>query len=187
MQWCWWAPGRIPVGSAAWTRWPPGSRVAEAALSEVVGVTGTVVGVGGPRQSLDQAQDSYLDASRAAQIGASFGLPDRVVRWDRLGVYRGLHAIASMGVQPADMQAGFERLLGEKDGQALLDTVECYLNLGGHVQDAAARLNLHRTSLYYRLDRVQRMVGVDLQNGVERLGFHLAIMLERLRCNTAGR
>lgn len=163
------------------------SAAADASLTDLPGVSSTVVGVGAPRATLDLSQDSYLDASRAAQIGASFALPDPVVRWDRLGVYRGLHAIASMGVEPADMQAGFERLLSEKDGQALLDTVECYLNLGGHVQDAAAQLNLHRTSLYYRLDRVQRIVGVDLQNGVERLGFHLAIMLQRLRCNTAAK
>jgi len=158
---------------------------AEHSLSSVPGVASAVVGVGGPRATLDLAQDSYLDASRAAQIGASFELPGPVIRWDRLGVYRGLHAIASTGVQPADMQAGFERLLREKDGKELLETVECYLNLGGHVQDAAAHLNLHRTSLYYRLDRIQRIVGVDLKNGVERLGFHLAIMLERLRSNSA--
>jgi hypothetical protein len=161
------------------------STAADQCLASVPGVASAVIGVGGPRTSLDQAQDSYLDASRAAQIGASFDLPGSVIRWDKLGVYRGLHAIASTGVQPADMQAGFERLLREKDGRELLDTVECYLNLGGHVQDAAAQLNLHRTSLYYRLDRIQRIVGVDLKNGVERLGFHLAIMLERMRSNTA--
>ncbi|WP_157802808.1 PucR family transcriptional regulator [Compostimonas suwonensis] len=152
----------------------------ENVVDVVPGVSSVVVGVGSSSASLHEAQLSYEDALRAAQIGASFGITERVVRWDQLGVYRGLYTIASLGIQSTDFQAGFERIMLERDGQALLDTAECYLNLGCRVQDAAARLNLHRTSLYHRLGRIERILGIDLQNGVERLGLHLAIMLMKI-------
>ena len=154
--------------------------LAERAAADLPSVSRVVVGVGRARPVPDQAQDSYLEACRAARIAVSFQLESPVVHWDRLGVYRGLFTIAHNGVQPEDLQTGISPLLGEKDGEALLDTLECYLNLGGNVQRAAAQLNLHRTSLYYRLDRIQRITGVDLQDGVQRLGLHLAVLLERM-------
>lgn len=170
-------PGRFPLVEKTAQQLV---HAADKHLTPLPGVASTMVGVGGTRLSLDQAQGSYTDATSAAEIGASFDLPERVVQWDSLGAYRGLYSIASLGVAPSHIQSGFERLLAEKDGDVLVKTAECYLNLGCRVQDAAAQLNLHRTSLYYRLERIERIVGIDLRDGVERLGLHLALMLARI-------
>ncbi|WP_245645227.1 helix-turn-helix domain-containing protein [Pseudonocardia acaciae] len=37
--------------------------------------------------------------------------------------------------------------------------METYLDLGGNAQATATRLNLHRSSLYYRLDRIAELPG----------------------------
>ncbi|GAA3588064.1 hypothetical protein GCM10022198_09550 [Klugiella xanthotipulae] len=149
-------------------------------LATLPGVDRVIVGIGEGHDRLDRAQESYTNACRATQIAVAFDVPDRIVHWGRLGVYRSVYSIAAHGVQASDVQAGLAALLSEKDGRTLLKTAECYLNLGCRVQDAAAQLNLHRTSLYYRLERIERIVGVDLQDGVQRLGLHLAIMLTRI-------
>ena len=44
----------------------------------------------------------------------------------------------------------------------------------------AAALWPHRTSLYYRLRRIEDLAGVDLSRGADRLLCHLALRLARL-------
>ncbi|WP_127792360.1 CdaR family transcriptional regulator [Agromyces sp. LHK192] len=145
------------------------------------------VSIGGSRSSLAAARSSAAEAERADRIADSFALPDPVIAWDRLGIHRGLDQVAAAGLVPADFQAGLDRLSAERDGRMLLDTAEAYLALGGRVQDTAARLNLHRTSLYHRLGRLEKILGIDLQNGVERLGLHLAILLMKVEHTASDR
>jgi hypothetical protein len=49
-----------------------------------------------------------------------------------------------------------------------------------HVKSTAAELWLHRTSLYYRLRRIEEVAGVDLNRGEDRLLCHVALRLSRL-------
>ncbi|SIO29949.1 DNA-binding transcriptional regulator, PucR family [Agromyces cerinus subsp. cerinus] len=134
------------------------------------------VAVGG-EASVVAARESYREARRALGIAASFRLAPRVLHWDRLGVYRGLDSAAAAGLRSGDFQPGLERLAAERDGDVLIDTLTSYLAAAGHVQTAAARLGVHRTSLYNRLNRAQRILGIDLDDGLDRLGVHISLLL----------
>lgn len=134
------------------------------------------VGVGG-EAPVASARTSYREARRALGIARSFGLVDPVVHWERLGVYRGLDAAAARGLRSGDFQPGLDRVAAERDGRVLLETIACYLDAAGHVQQAAARLQVHRTSLYNRIARVERILGIDLGSGLDRLALHLALLL----------
>jgi DNA-binding PucR family transcriptional regulator len=68
----------------------------------------------------------------------------------------------------------------------LLQTLETYLDLAGDVQRTAARLNLHRSSLYYRLDRIAGLLASDLSSGFVRLELHLALKSRRAARRTWG-
>ena len=45
---------------------------------------------------------------------------------------------------------------------------------------AANALSMHRATLYRRLERVEEITGMDLQNGDDRLLAHLGLRLHRL-------
>ncbi|MCZ9336203.1 helix-turn-helix domain-containing protein, partial [Streptomyces sp. TRM76130] len=45
----------------------------------------------------------------------------------------------------------------------------------------AAELGIHRQTLYYRLTRVERLTGLDLDDGEDRLLLHMALKAHRLR------
>ena len=62
----------------------------------------------------------------------------------------------------------------------MVETLETYLDVAGNAQLTAERLNLHRTSLYYRLQRVEQLADTDLKNGLERLALHLTIKIARM-------
>jgi DNA-binding PucR family transcriptional regulator len=48
------------------------------------------------------------------------------------------------------------------------------------VAEAAEQLALHRASLYYRLKKIEDIVGIDLRSGDDRLAAHLSLKALRL-------
>ncbi|GAA4571992.1 PucR family transcriptional regulator [Planotetraspora kaengkrachanensis] len=137
--------------------------------------TPVLVGIGRSRPSLTGAAESYTEALHAAEVAAKVPELGRSVEWARLGVYRMLTR-----VPPDDLHPGLERLLGDDQHLPLLETLEIYLDLAGSALEASRRLRLHRTSLYYRLQRVEALAETDLTDGGERLSLHLSLKLARL-------
>lgn len=64
--------------------------------------------------------------------------------------------------------------------QELLRTLEAYLAHSGRKAEAARALHLTRQSLYLRLDRLERLLGVDLEDPDVVLALHLAVRALRL-------
>jgi len=65
-------------------------------------------------------------------------------------------------------------------GEAAQAAVGLLYDSEGNAHATAERLQLHRTTLYYRLQRVEQLAGTDLKDGHERLCLHLALKLARL-------
>ena len=62
----------------------------------------------------------------------------------------------------------------------LVETLEAYLREGGAGSAAAKALHIHRTTLYYRLDRVREITGLDLDDGDVRMALQLGLGAHRL-------
>jgi len=62
----------------------------------------------------------------------------------------------------------------------LLPTLEAFCAHGGHKSETARALHLGRQALYYRLARIEELLGADLDDEDTRLGVHLAIRATRL-------
>jgi PucR C-terminal helix-turn-helix domain len=129
-----------------------------------------VVGVGSTQASLALAATSYVEATHASLVASRVPGFAPVAYWESLGVYRMLAAVPVEAVHP-----GVLRLSPE-----LVATLETYLDLAGSAVETAKALRLHRTSLYYRLQKVAEVTGASLKNGDERLTLHLSLKLARL-------
>jgi DNA-binding PucR family transcriptional regulator len=75
---------------------------------------------------------------------------------------------------------GAEVLAGQPRAD-LMTTARVVLDLGGDIAAAAEALHLHRTTLYYRLDRIRELTGVDLRDGSGRTDLQLALWLAAYR------
>lgn len=134
-----------------------------------------VVGIGRTRSYLADAAGSYREARHAATVAAMVPGHGPSAAWETLGVYRMLAEIP-----PGELHPGLERLMADPQHRPLLETLETYLDLAGNVADTAKQLRLHRTSLYYRLQRLESLAETNLRSGEERLTLHLSLKLARL-------
>jgi sugar diacid utilization regulator len=138
------------------------------------------IGVGGTQHLVAGLPESYSQAAVAVRMAQMVKRLGSVVLWDRTGPL-GLVARMLDGRDPHPLLPRCVRdLLADPDGRSLLETVETYLRHGGDVRVSAEALHLHRASLYKRLRRVERIAGIDLSCGPERLELHLGLQLWRL-------
>jgi PucR C-terminal helix-turn-helix domain len=99
--------------------------------------------------------------------------------WDGLGAWR-LVVEAPENLSIADVHPGAE-ILASQTHTDLVTTARTVLDHGGDVAGAAMALHLHRTTVYYRLSRIQKLTGVDLRDGMARIDLQLALWLGAYR------
>lgn len=145
------------------------------------GLEKVTAGVGGVKHSLAEAVDSYREGQIACR--ASILDPSRYgisVFWDDLGLDRLLLQLPLDKLTPNDLPPGVQRLLAAPNGRELAATLESYLDSGGEIQRTAQRLSIHRSTLYYRLDRIREVTGCVLTDGATRLDLHAGLRVARL-------
>lgn len=153
--------------------WPlPGSMSAH-----VVGSRARAATSGGPMPlaELGEAVRRAAAARRAVAAGARLD----AVSWDALGAWRFI-AEAPDSLTVAQVHPGAEALLGQPRDD-LTTTARVVLDHGGEVAPAAEELHVHRTTLYYRLNRITELTGVDLRSGAGRTSLQMALWLAAYR------
>lgn len=128
-----------------------------------------------PLRELREAVRRARLTRRAIAAGAT---PDPAT-WDGLGGWR-LVVEAPDSLAIADVHPGAEALAAQTRTD-LMATARVVLDSGGDIAASATALHLHRTTLYYRLDRIQELTGVDLRDGRTRTDLQLALWLAAYR------
>ncbi|MCG5212573.1 helix-turn-helix domain-containing protein [Streptosporangium sp. KLBMP 9127] len=136
---------------------------------------GTAAGTGGPRHDPGEAWRSWREARQALSVAERVTAFAPVASWPELGVYRMLARLPEDDLRELAAEAAV--LLAHPE---LAHTVEIYLDRGGHAQEAAATLGVHRQTLYYRLAKAERLAAADLADGETRLRLHLALKAHRM-------
>jgi hypothetical protein len=137
-----------------------------------------IAGVGDPQRHLTSAVVSYRQALLAARVSASVPGVGDVASWNSLGAFRALVQLPPGERCDSCLDPRLDKLLAA-DGD-LAQTVETYLDLGGDAGRTAEQLNVHRATLYYRLNKAQQLTGANLRDGNDRLALHLSFKLARL-------
>lgn len=149
-------------------------------VTEVLGSDSyCVVGLGSV-QSLGSGIVSYGQARDAVRAAKSLPSFENVVAWEDLGVYALLLRLTPEDLTDAVYPAAIRRLVAADESGLLISTTETFLDHAGSSRQAAEALSIHRTTLYYRLSRIEEVTGLKFQSGNDRLMLHLGVKLIRM-------
>lgn len=143
---------------------------------------GVSAGIGRAYSDLMRLHESYREAEHALRIGTAVYGPASTTAFDDLGVYRLLFHLRDQ----EELRDFCDETIGDlvrydEDHEGhLLTTLDTYLGLQGNVSRAADVLHLHRNGLLYRLNRIQTLARVDLDNPTQRLALQLALLARPL-------
>ncbi|MEU8825524.1 PucR family transcriptional regulator ligand-binding domain-containing protein [Streptomyces sp. NPDC048636] len=136
-----------------------------------------VVSAGSEVADLSRLARSFQQAARVADAAVP-GLPDKPFHeLCDIGLRQLLYALRG----DVRVQEYVERQLGrlvdydERHGTDLLSTLRAYLDAAGNKTVAAKRANLSRQAFYQRLRSIERLLGCDLESGVQRTELHVAL------------
>ncbi|MBE3001939.1 helix-turn-helix domain-containing protein [Nocardiopsis sp. HNM0947] len=155
---------------------PVSGAARRAALLHRVGLD--AIGLGGALHSADGVGVSARQAAYAARVARRVGGSNGEACWDTLGEYR-LFADVGWDLDGvASLHEGAAALVADHR-TPLAATLLAYLEREGDVGVTAEALNVHRTTLYYRIKRAREVLGED-PAGSARFGIHAALRLAEL-------
>ena len=151
------------------------------------------VSVGCRVKLLRNIDAAYKTAERALAIGEAFDIDSVVYSYDNLGVARILYGqkrdVCESYLREVFGNAFFENCLRVQDSEnrsesddELLLTIKMYLKLNQNVTETAKALFVHRNTLNYRIEKFNKLTGLDctrFEDGVRiSIGFMLVNYLE---------
>ncbi|MEH3033524.1 MAG: helix-turn-helix domain-containing protein [Aeromicrobium erythreum] len=149
-------------------------------VREVVGDAPVVTaGAGSSVPDLATAWVSARQAGLAADVARRRG-DGPVAAWERSGPAALLVRVPTDELDVTAVPEALRRLAAADPSGRLLETLRAFLDHAGAGPAAAGALFIHRTTLYYRLDRIREITGVDLDDGTLRLELHLGLLVADL-------
>lgn len=136
----------------------------------------------GLSESLDRPESAprgLQQAAHAIDVGVRIGRAGQVVGHDDLGIYRLLLQIGDMR-QLSDFA---EEVLGELityDATHRLDlvgTLSVYLRELGSLKQTARWLRVHKNTVSYRINRIEELTGLRVNDAEDRLAAHIAVKI----------
>lgn len=125
---------------------------------------------------------SLSQAKRAKQVAEVCGLAGDVVPYDDLGVYALLYLIPG-GEEREQFLRRYMAPLQQADrkgGGRLAETLEMFFRCNGNIKLTSERLYAHYNTIVYRLDKIQSILGVSLDDPEDRLQLQLSLKLGQL-------
>ncbi len=147
------------------------------------------IGIGNACQSSRDYRRGFAEANEALQMGQNLQEESAthaealVTHFNDLGVYRYLYKIAHMD-DLRDIYQEQVTLIDSYDARKntdLLNTLEVYLECAGNLTKTSERLYVHRNTLIQRLERLQSLCEIDLQERANWLTLQIAIKIYKLR------
>lgn len=132
-----------------------------------------------PPARLAQAQDEACQALAAAR---RFSERAGLCVYDELGVLKLLSGVRDRALLDQFLNERIGPLLRHDlhHGPSLMPTLEAWFHENGNLVAAAQRLAVHRNTLTHRVQRIEALCGLTLDNSYDRLDISIALMIWRL-------
>ncbi len=150
--------------------------VQETLMEEVVQTVS--IGIGEEKHTLATLGESYAEAKLAMQVGRMFHPEQSIHAFQRLMLERFLMNV------PREESTHYHAMLFNRKTSKLfndemLQTIEMFFRKDLNLSDTARQLFIHRNTLVYRLDKVQKQTGLDLRHFDDAVTFKILYELKK--------
>ncbi|MBQ3668843.1 MAG: helix-turn-helix domain-containing protein [Clostridia bacterium] len=138
------------------------------------------IGIGETKHSLSKLHESLNEARKAISIGRTFHPKEQIFNYSKMVLERFLADI------PDETASAFHQTLFNKKttklfSEEMMNTIETFFDNSLNLSETARKLYIHRNTLVYRLDKIQKTVGLDLRAFDEAVTFKLLMLMGKLR------
>ena len=142
------------------------------AMNQVYVSIGTVV------RDLKDVSGSFKEARLAQEVGKIFEPGKQIVNYERLGIGRLIYQLPMplCRIFIKEMLQGFS--IDDIDDE-MFNTVMKFFENDLNVSETSRELYIHRNTLVYRLDKLQKMTKLDLRKFSDAITFKITLMVNK--------
>ena len=135
------------------------------------------VGYGNVVSQIQDIAQSYQEAKMALQVGKVFYAEKDTISYGKLGIGRLIYQL------PMSLCNMFiKEVFGEKIPEVLEDeeamsTINKFFENNLNISETARQLYVHRNTLVYRLERIEKEIGLDIRKFDDAMTFRIAVMV----------
>lgn len=135
------------------------------------------VGYGNPVTQIPEIVQSYQEAKMALQVGKIFYAELDTISYGRLGIGRLIHQLP---LSLCDMF--IKEVFGDTIPEILEDeeavsTINKFFENNLNISETARQLYVHRNTLVYRLERLEKAIGLDIRKFDDAMTYRIAVMV----------
>ena len=137
---------------------------------EAVVAYGTVVG------ELKEVSRSYKEARMALNVGKIFFAERQIIAYSSLGIGRLIYQLP-VPLCKMFIKEVFEGKSPDDFDEETLSTINKFFENSLNVSETSRQLYIHRNTLVYRLDKLQKQTGLDLRVFEDAITLKIALMV----------
>ena len=131
---------------------------------------GTVV------NELKDVSKSYKEAKMALDVGKIFYMEKNIIGYEKLGIGRLIYQLP-VSLCRMFMNEIFGDNLPDKLDEETQITIRKFFENNLNVSETARQLYIHRNTLVYRIEKLEKETGLDIRNFDDALTFKIALMV----------
>ena len=131
---------------------------------------GTIVG------DIKEVSKSYKEAKLALDVGKIFFTEKNVIAYNTLGIGRLIYQLP-VPLCKMFIREIFEGKSPDDFDEETLTTIDKFFENSLNVSETSRQLFIHRNTLVYRLDKIQKTTGLDLRVFEDAITFRIALMV----------
>ena len=135
------------------------------------------VGYGNRVHNLQDIAKSYQEAKMALEVGRIFYAERETIAYSLLGIGRLIYQL------PMSLCNMFiKEVFGEKvpdilEDEEAMSTINKFFENNLNISETARQLYVHRNTLVYRLERIEKAIGLDIRTFDDAMTFRIAVMV----------
>ena len=153
-------------------------RVARSVIDELnsIGILNVTVAYGTIVNEIKEVSKSYKEAKMALDVGKIFYAAENIVAYSRLGIGRLIYQLP-IPLCKMFIKEIFDGKNPEDLDEETLTTINKFFENSLNVSETSRQLFIHRNTLVYRLDKLQKSTGLDLRMFEDAITFKIALMV----------
>lgn len=134
------------------------------------------VGYGNRVSNLQDIARSYQEAKMALEVGRIFYAERETIAYSCLGIGRLIYQLP-MSLCEMFIHEVFGDEIPDVFNEEITTTIQKFFDNNLNISETARQLYVHRNTLVYRLERLEKMIGLDIRKFDDAMTFKIALMV----------
>lgn len=136
------------------------------------------IGIGSIVSNVREIGRSFKEAQTALHIGSIFENDKLIIDYNNLGIGRLIYQLPTTMCKLFLREVFKEGSLESLDNEMIL-TINKFFDNNLNVSETSRQLYVHRNTLVYRLDKIQKITGLDLRNFDDAITFKVSMLVKK--------